>query len=423
VARRALGWGRGHVRTALVTGRGLPGQAHLLGRHLPSGVPDGTGFAPRVAEPRPEDLAMIAFASGSTGRPEGVEYAHATLAGQLTALASVLRAEADDVLLACFLPFAALGPLLGVTTVAPQVDHLAPARTPPAHLVGPLLHHRASVLLGSPAVLGLIAGHCARHGLTLPSVRRVVAFGAPLRPRLAEALAKALPAGAEILGVYGAIECLPVAAIDAEQSRTLRIQPPAGHAGTCLGRPLPGVQARVLDADATGLGEISVAGPAVGPGCHARPGTGAARTVADGTLWHRTGDLGRLDDEGRLWYLGRKADLVTGEDFTLTTEDIEVLAETAAGVRRTALVGVGPAGRQRAVLCVEPERAARKDAVVGALRTALGDHPQARRIGTVLFHPRLPTDFRHDSRIDRARLATRAGGEGHGRERVGASRG
>jgi acyl-CoA synthetase (AMP-forming)/AMP-acid ligase II len=423
VARRALGWGRGHVRTALVTGRGLPGQAHLLGRHLPSAVPDGTGFAPRVAEPRPEDLAMIAFASGSTGRPEGVEYAHATLAGQLTALASVLRAEADDVLLACFLPFAALGPLLGVTTVAPQVDHLAPARTPPAHLVGPLLHHRASVLLGSPAVLGLIAGHCARHGLTLPSVRRVVAFGAPLRPRLAEALAKALPAGAEILGVYGATECLPVAAIDAEQSRTLRIQPPPGHAGTCLGRPLPGVQARVLDADATGLGEISVAGPAVGPGCHARPGTGAARTVADGTLWHRTGDLGRLDDEGRLWYLGRKADLVTGEDFTLTTEDIEVLAETAAGVRRTALVGVGPAGRQRAVLCVEPERAARKDAVVGALRTALGDHPQARRIGTVLFHPRLPTDFRHDSRIDRARLATRAGGEGHGRERVGASRG
>ncbi|MFJ3445462.1 AMP-binding protein [Streptomyces sp. NPDC086081] len=410
-ARRALGRGRGHVRTALVTGRGVPGQAHPLGRHLPPAGPAGGGWAPRGPGPRPEDLAMIGFTSGSTGRPQGVQYVPATLAGQLTALDAVLRAEADDVLLSCFLPFAALGPLLGVTTVAPQVDPLAPARTPPAHLVGPLLHHRATVLLGSPVVLGLIAGHCARHGLTLPSVRRVLSFGAPLRPRLTEALARALPAGAEIVAVHGTGECLPVAAVDAGRPGTPRVQPPPGHAGTCLGRPLPGIEARVLDADATGLGEISVAGPAAGPGHHARP-AGAARAEADGTLWYRTGDLGRLDDEGRLWYLGREEDVVVGEDFTLTTEDIEAVADTAAGVRRTALVGVGPAGRQRAVLCVEPERTARGDAVVGALRAALADHPQARRIGSVMFHPRLPTAFRHDGRIDRARLAIRAAAPG-----------
>jgi acyl-CoA synthetase (AMP-forming)/AMP-acid ligase II len=409
VARRALGWGRGHVRTALVTGRGFPGQANLPGRRPPVTGPDGTSLVPRAPGPRPEDLAAIAFTSGSAGRPEGEEYAHATLAGQLTALDTVLRAEADDVLLSCLLPFAALGPLLGVTTVAPQIDHLAPARTPPAHLVGPLLHHRATVLLGSPAILGLIAGHCARHGLTLPSVRRVLCFGAPLRPRPAEALAGVLPAGAEILGVHGTPECLPVAAVEADEQRALRLKPPPGHAGTCLGRPLPGVEARVLDTDATGLGEIAVAGPAAGPGHHARPGAaGHPRTEAGGTLWYRTGDLGRLDGEGRLWYLGRTAHRVTGEDFTLTTEDVEAAADTAAGVRRTALVGVGPAGRQRAVLCVEPERGAREDAVVSALRTALGDHPHARRIGTVLFHPRFPTDVRHTCGIDRARLAARA---------------
>ncbi|MGW0825314.1 AMP-binding protein [Streptomyces sp. NPDC002845] len=409
VARRALGWGRGHVRTALVTGRAFPGQGELLGRSLPLAVPDGRGPAPRVPEPRPEDLAMIAFTSGSTGQPKGVEYRYTTLAGQLTTLDAVLRPRAGDVLLSCFLPFAALGPLLGLTTVAPRVDHLAPARTPPGHLVGPLLRHRANIVLGSPAVLGLIAGHCARHGLTLPSVRRVLSFGAPLRPRLAEVLAKALPAEAQILSVYGATECLPTAAIDADDLRSLRIQPPPGHLGTCLGRPLPGVGARILDADDTGLGEIAVAGPVVSPAYHARPdATATAKTVTDGTLWHRTGDLGRLDDEGRLWYLGRKAHLVTGEGFTLTTEDVEAAADTARGVRRTALVGVGPAGRQRAVLCVEPERGARRDAVLDALRAALGDHRYGRRIGTVLFHPRFPTDIRHNSKIDRARLAAQA---------------
>ncbi|KDN75893.1 AMP-binding protein [Streptomyces olindensis] len=413
VARRALGWGRGRVRTTLVTGRAFPGRARLLGllgwgESLPSAVPDGGGPAPDVPEPRPDDLAMIAFTSGSTGQPKGVEYRHATLAGQLATLDAVLRAEPGDVLLSCFLPFAALGPLLGVTTVAPQVDHLAPARTPPGHLVGPLLGHRATLVLGSPAVLALIAGHCVRHGLTLPSVRRVLSFGAPLRPRLVEMLAKVLPPGAEILSVYGATECLPVAAIDAD---ALRVEPPPGHAGTCLGRPLPGVRARVLDADGTGLGEIAVAGPVVSPAYHARPdATDAAKSFADGALWHRTGDLGRLDDDGRLWYLGRTAHLVTGAGFTLTTEDVEAAADTAPGVRRTALVGVGPAGRQRAVLCVEPERGARQEAVVDALRAALGGHPHARSIGTVLFRPRFPTDIRHNSKIDRARLAAYAEG-------------
>lgn len=409
--RRVLGWGRSHVHTALVAGRPwpFPGQNRLLGQNLPLAIADGSGPPPLVPEPHDDDLAMIAFTSGSTGQPKGVEYRCSTLAGQLTVLTAVLQPEADDVLLSCFLPIALLGPLLGMTTVAPQVNHLAPARTPPKHLVGPLLHHKATAIAASPAILTLIADHCARNGLTLPSVRRVLSFGASLRPRLAESLARVLPAEAEILSVYGATECLPVSTISAGDLRKVRTQPPPGHAGTCLGRPLPGIEARILDADATALGEIAVAGPVVSPAYHARPdATATAKTVADGKLWHRTGDLGRLDDEGRLWYLGRKAHLVTGEGFTLTTEDVETTADTAPGVRRTALVGVGPAGRQQAVLCVERGPGARKDAILDALRAALDNHRHGRRIGTVLFHPRFPTDIRHNSKIDRARLAAYA---------------
>ncbi|MEU0219434.1 AMP-binding protein [Streptomyces sp. NPDC006265] len=402
LGRRALGWGRPHVRIPLVTGSALlPGARRLVTR-----TPDADGPLPQTPEPDGDETALIAFTSGSTGRPKGAEYRHTTLAGQLEALTTVMDPRPDDVLLAGFLPVALLGPLLGVTTLAPAVNHLAPARTSPEELVGPVLEHRASILLASPAVLTLIARHCARHRITLPSVRQVLSFGAPLRVRLAEALREAVPDDAEILSVYGATECLPVSSIDDHDLRATRDRPPAGQAGTCLGRPLPGLRARILDTDATGLGEIAVSGPTVSPAYHARPDADAVtKSDTDHGVLHRTGDLGRLDDEGRLWFLGRKAHLVTGPGFTLTTEDIEAAADTAPGIRRTALVGVGTAVCQLPVLCVEPLPATSSGAALAAVRAALKDHPEGHRVGALLIRPRFPTDPRHNSKIDRMRLA------------------
>ncbi|MFC8422154.1 AMP-binding protein [Streptomyces sp. NPDC057236] len=414
LGRRALGWGRPHVRIPLVTGPA----PFPLGRRLTTRAPVGDTPLPRVREPDGDEPALIAFTSGSTGRPKGAEYRHTTLAGQLDALTTLMGPRPDDVLLAGFLPVALLGPLLGVTTVVPAVNHLAPARTPPEELVGPVLEHRASIVLASPAVLTLIARHCARRGITLPSVRQVLSFGAPLRVRLADALRGAVPDDAEILSVYGATECLPVSAIGDHDLRASRVAPPAGHAGTCLGRPLPGVRARILDADATGLGEIAVTGPTVSPAYHARPDAdAAAKSATDQGVLHRTGDLGRLDDEGRLWFLGRKAHLVTGTGFTLTTEDIEAAADTAPGVRRTALVGVGTALCQLPVLCVEPLPSTPPAAALAAVRAVLKDHPEGHRVGALLIRPGFPTDPRHNSKIDRMRLAGWAAKRLRGRAR------
>lgn len=402
LGRRILGWGRPHVRIPLVTGP-LP---LLLGQRLATRAPADGLPPPQMREPAADETALIAFTSGSTGRPKGAEYRHTTLAGQLDALTTLIGPRPDDVLLAGFPPVALLGPLLGPTTVVPAVNHLAPARTPPEELVEPILRHRATIVLASPAVLTLIAGHCARRGISLPSVRQVLSFGAPLRVRLADALRDVVPEDAEILSVYGATECLPVSAIGDHELRASRIRPPMGHAGTCLGRPLPGIHPRILDADATGLGEIAVSGPTVSPAYHARPDADAVtKSVTGRGVLHRTGDLGRLDDQGRLWFLGRKAHLVVGAGFTLATEDVEAAADTAPGVRRTALVGVGTAVGRRPVLCVELLPSASRATALEAVRTLVGDHPEGRRVGTLLVHPGFPTDPRHNSKIDRPRLA------------------
>ncbi len=400
-ARRILGWARGHVRVSVTTGRRL---SALAGRLPPAAGPRVAGPATRT--PAASDLAVIAFTSGSTGVPKGVEYHYATVAGQLDALATVLVPREPGVLLSGFLPFVLFGPALGVTTVAPAVNHRAPVRTPPERILRPLLEHRTTVVAASPAMLRLLAEHCAGRGLTLPSVDRVVSFGAPLHAGTGERLRAVLRPDAEVLSVYGATECLPVSAVDVAD---LDEPGPAGGpvTGTCLGPPLPGLRVRVLDADRTGVGEVAVAGPNVSPAYHARPQANAAAKLATTCgLLHRTGDMGRLDDLGRLWFHGRRAHQVHGAGFTLNTEDVEAAAGRVPGVRRAALVGVGAPGRQRAVLCAELAGARRdRPGVLDALRGVLADHPDGRRVKTVLVHPRLPTDVRHNAKIDRERLA------------------
>ncbi|GAA2592997.1 MULTISPECIES: AMP-binding protein [Streptomyces] len=396
LGRTALGWARGHVRTAVVTGASVPG----LRRRLP--VPRARQGRTPSPPPAPDDLALIAFTSGSTGIPKGAEYHHSTLVGQAETLARLVGT--DGTLFAGFLPVVLLGPLLGHTTVAPAVSHRAPARTPPARLVRPLLEHRTDVVVGSPAVLGLLAEHCARRRLTLDSVDRVISFGAPLRAGLADALHAVLRPDAQVLSAYGATECLPVSAVSTTEARS-------PGTGTCVGRPLDGVVARILDAGPDGVGEIAVTGGNVSPAYHARPeATAAAKTVTDQGVQHRTGDMGTIDEAGRIWFHGRRSHRVLGTDHVLTTEDVEAAADTVPGVRRSALVGVGEPGRQRAVLCVEltaraPGRGAGRGAVVAAVRELLDRRPEGRHVTAVLVHPGFPTDIRHNSKINRERLA------------------
>jgi acyl-coenzyme A synthetase/AMP-(fatty) acid ligase len=133
--------------------------------------------------------------------------------------------------------------------------------------------------------------------------------------------------------------------------------------------------------------------------------------------WHRTGDVGQLDGDGRLWVQGRRQHLITAPQGLLTPVGLEQQIATAPGVAAAAVVGVGPAGTQQLVAVVVAERAVpqrtlvnrlpgrRRGAVAGieltdAVRSAV-DVP----VAAVLVVRRLPVDIRHASKVDRTALA------------------
>jgi acyl-coenzyme A synthetase/AMP-(fatty) acid ligase len=120
------------------------------------------------------------------------------------------------------------------------------------------------------------------------------------------------------------------------------------------------------------------------------------------------GDVGYLDARGRLWFCGRKAHRVVTPTGTLYTIPVEAVFNTHQSVFRTALVGIGPAGQQTPVLCVELEpsaRAADRAQLTRELLELGAKHEHTREIQTILFHPAFPVDVRHNAKIFRERLA------------------
>ncbi len=426
VARRALGWAKRTLHTTINAGRWRVFCTTSLEQLRTAGRGRG-GYS--LADSSARDPAAILFTSGSTGVAKGVVYTHGIFAAQIEILKATYGIAPGEIDLCTFPLFALFGPALGMTCVIPDMDASRPARINPRKAVSQIRQFGVTNLFGSPAVIRRL-GELANESATaapLTSVRRVISAGAPASAASIERFVQLLPDGVEVFTPYGATEALPVASIGSREilaeTRSLTDQ----GRGVCVGRPVAGVTVRVIRisddpvaewdeallAPPGAVGEFVVTGPVVTHEYFHRPEATQLAKILDprtGEVLHRMGDVGYIDDRGRLWFCGRKSHRVVTARGTLFTDMVEPIFNTLPGVARTALVGVNRNGITHPVLCVERTSTATPsvgewEQLERELRAAAERSDHTRRIATFLAHPAFPVDVRHNSKIFREKLA------------------
>jgi len=428
-ARLLLRWARQSLRIFITAGSNwlwggfTLGDIRKMGTGYFSGLPSEHKEKAACPHFHTPETAGILFTSGSTGAPKGAVYTHAMFSAQARMLKEYFKIEPGACSVPTFPSFALFDVALGLTIVIPDMDFTRPASADPAMLSALINEHQAVQLFGSPALLDTLGRYGGKHNTLLPSLQRVISCGAPVSAAIIQRMKKMLAPGTQIFTPYGATEALPAACISSGELASLA----PGLPGTCVGRAWEGMEAFVIKitdgplpawSDALlvrdgEIGELTVKGPVVSPEYFGREESTALAKIrgAGGEIYHRMGDVGWKDAGGRLWFCGRKSHRVTTENGTLFTIPCEAIFNAHPAVRRTALVGAGPAGRQTPVLCVELEKGTPERGPLAGELLALGAaHEHTKAIKTILYHPGFPVDIRHNAKISREKLAAWAAG-------------
>jgi olefin beta-lactone synthetase len=362
----------------------------------------GVSVAP-VSESAP---ALVTFTSGSTGEPKAAARSHGFLVAQHRALASVIGLRAGVIDLTTLPIFVLANLASGVTSVLPDADLRRPGAIHASPVLAQIDRHAIETIGASPALVARLVAECARQGRRLTGVRHVFMGGAPVFPRDLRHARDAFP-NAEITAVYGSTEAEPMAEVALSAVAPGDFLGMERGDGLLAGLPVSSVALRILrdqwgqpipalsDAEFRAfclppgeVGEIVVSGAHVLRGYLHGAGDAETKFDVDATRWHRTGDLGRIDPQGRLWLLGRASAKIEDDCGVLYPFAVECAAQQIPGVHRAAVLRLG----QRRVLAVEIALPARPDRILDALADAHLDEVRVLRA--------IPMDKRHNAKVD-----------------------
>ncbi len=296
-----------------------------------------------------ERASLMFFTSGTTSAPKIVEHTERSMGAGCAIIARTMALAPGDVVYSN-LSHQVLAALLGGATV------VMPAKSGDARrFVEDVRRHAVTHTYAVPFEMAEVVGELERTGETLPAhLRSIVLGSAPIHRAFLERLRGVIAPTTDVWCVYAMSEMLPVTLVESREKLAYEGE------GDLVGAPIEGAEVRVGEGE-----ELLVRGPNL-----------CRRYVGQAPITeHRTGDLARIDERGRVVLLGRKKDMIIRGNHNIYPALYEEAFAAIDGVRACALVGIDNADHtdEVVVLAIDPAPGADPARVVAAVRAAIED--------------------------------------------------
>jgi len=344
--------------------------------------------APQVIDRAAYDTAVVLYTSGTTGHPKGAELTHANLINNVeVSAADLFQLGPDDLIFGGLPLFHAFGQtctlnaaiMTGASlTVLPRFDA--------AKALGILADQRVTIFAGVPTMFSALLHVPDRSDYDVSALRLCISGGAAMPVEVLRQFEDAFDC--IVLEGYGLSETSPVASFN---------HPGRERKPGSIGTPIRGVEMRVVDASGAEVpqgevGEIAIRGHNIMKGYLNRPEATAEAVSDDG--WFRTGDIGRVDEDGYYYIVDRKKDLIIRGGYNIYPREIEEVLYEHPEVAEAAVVGIPhpELGEEvGAAVALKPGATVTPDELRSYVKSQVAAYKYPRRVWIVDALPKGPT--------------------------------
>lgn len=338
--------------------------------------------------------ALISFTSGSTGFPKVIMRTHGFLLGQHNVLEKNLKFEKNKGVFSAFPMFLLSHMASGETTVIPHINYKKPAKTESGYLLGQIEKSQAQNIILPPSVLENLVNYMEKNRKTVKGIKTVYTGGTPVFPKLMDSLRERLPE-CRIRALYGASEAEPISLLNHEDITEEEIREMKEGRGLLAGNKVDEIHLKIDDK----TGEILVKGENVLKEYYSEKENsenGNNEDSIDTDRWHKTGDTGYINNNGRLFLLGRLKGVIKIGEKVHYPFSVETAFSFCKGIRKTALASK----EDRLYLIIEREKDCKRnlneDREILRLKEKFGIYK--------LIEGKIPVDKRHNSKVDYKKL-------------------